>query len=355
MKFFLPAKMAWLLVLVELLGYRLAVAHQLRDTRQDHRLLVDVSMEGNNGNPTSAFPLGKCQGDCDTDNDCADNLICYQRSSGDTVPPGCSGTTTESTDYCYDPNDGAPPPSTTTLGIVGDNGSPSSVFPLRRCQGDCDDDSECAVGLVCFQRTTGQAVPGCNGSPEGSKDYCIRQRDIPGLPAPAPAPVPPVPAPIRAPVPSGTLVMAGNNGSPSSVFPLGLCQGDCDDDSECAAGLVCFDRNSGDSVPGCGGTPEGDKDYCVRKEDVPPELTDVGDNYDPPDVFPLGLCEGDCDGDSGKTLFSFRAIIRFCQLYTHECSHCNLHTQRLCRRTRLSSTRRVRPGSFLCRKRRAHQ
>ena len=265
MKFFLPAKMAWLLVLVELLGYRLAVAHQLRDTRQDHRLLVDVSMEGNNGNPTSAFPLGKCQGDCDTDNDCADNLICYQRSSGDTVPPGCSGTTTESTDYCYDPNDGAPPPSTTTLGIVGDNGSPSSVFPLGRCQGDCDDDSECA------------------------------------------------------------------------------------------AGLVCFDRNSGDSVPGCGGTPEGDKDYCVRKEDVPPELTDVGDNYDPPDVFPLGLCEGDCDGDSGKTLFSFRAIIRFCQLYTHECSHCNLHTQRLCRRTRLSSTRRVRPGSFLCRKRRAHQ
>ena len=29
------------------------------------------------------------------------------------------------------------------------------------------------------------------------------------------------------------LVHAGNNGSPASAFPLGECEGDCDNDSEC--------------------------------------------------------------------------------------------------------------------------
>ena len=226
MKVFLSVKIVRLLVLFDLLGCKGSMA-QLRDSNapRQRRRLVDVSNQGNNGRPTSAFPLGKCQGDCDTDNDCAGNLKCYQRSSGGTVPPGCSGTPTGSNDYCYDPNDSAPPPSTTTLRIVGDNKSPSSVFPLGQCQGDCDTDSECAVGLVCFQRSMGQAVPGCRGTPDGSTDY------------------------------------------------------------------------------------------CVRREDLPPTLTDVGDNFDPRNVFPLGRCEGDCDGDSGKKLYSVFAITTLTEAY----------------------------------------
>ena len=38
--------------------------------------LVD---KGNNGLPESAFPLGMCEGDCDTDEDCDGGLICFQR------------------------------------------------------------------------------------------------------------------------------------------------------------------------------------------------------------------------------------------------------------------------------------
>ena len=110
----------------------------------------------------------------------------------------------------------------------------------------------------------------------------------------------PVPVPVPVASPSGSLFIAGDNGSPTSVFPLQHCQGDCDSDSDCAVNLVCFERNSGQAVPGCSGTPEGDKDYCTRKEDLPPELTDTGDNYDPVGAFPLGRCEGDCDGDSGN-------------------------------------------------------
>ena len=34
------------------------------------------------------------------------------------------------------------------------------------------------------------------------------------------------------------LVVVGNNGSPSSAFPLQLCQGDCDTDDECS--VSCF-------------------------------------------------------------------------------------------------------------------
>jgi hypothetical protein len=37
----------------------------------------------------------------------------------------------------------------------------------------------------------------------------------------------------------------GNNGSPASAFPLGLCQSDCDRNSECGPGLVCGQRSYG--------------------------------------------------------------------------------------------------------------
>ena len=42
--------------------------------------------------------LGACEGDCDSDDSCAEGLECYH----DGVPPGCTGTTyTSWSDYCY--------------------------------------------------------------------------------------------------------------------------------------------------------------------------------------------------------------------------------------------------------------
>ena len=32
----------------------------------------------------------------------------------------------------------------------------------ERCSGDCDSDDDCEEGLVCFQRSKGQYVPGCS-------------------------------------------------------------------------------------------------------------------------------------------------------------------------------------------------
>ena len=71
------------------------------------------------------------------------------------------------------------------LDYVGDNGDPSSAFPLGFCEGDCDRDSQCQPGLKCFQRTGTQAVPGCSGEGLSGKDYCY------SVTTPSPTPLTP--------------------------------------------------------------------------------------------------------------------------------------------------------------------
>jgi len=41
------------------------------------------------------------------------------------------------------------------------------------------------------------------------------------------------------------------------------CEGDCDYNSDCKAGLTCFQRDPGESVPGCSGVAYGNWDYCI--------------------------------------------------------------------------------------------
>jgi len=65
-----------------------------------------VRYVGDNREPASAFPLGRCEGDCDRDRDCRGSLECFQRRSGYTPVPGCLGGDTDPSDhdYCYDPS-----------------------------------------------------------------------------------------------------------------------------------------------------------------------------------------------------------------------------------------------------------
>jgi hypothetical protein len=64
----------------------------------------NVEYVGNDGSPTSAYPLGRCQGECDTNEDCEGDLICFQRDPGDPVP-GCLGgeDDTSKNDFCISP------------------------------------------------------------------------------------------------------------------------------------------------------------------------------------------------------------------------------------------------------------
>merc|ERR1712003_300195 len=50
-------------------------------------------------------------------------------------------------------------------------------------------------------------------------------------------------------------------GNPKEI--LGRCEGDCDYDYHCAAGLKCFQRSGYTTVPGCVGEGKKSYDYCV--------------------------------------------------------------------------------------------
>merc|ERR1711971_1081299 len=100
-------------------------------------------------NPSTDLKLGRCEGDCDSDSDCADGLMCYQRDGYDSVP-GCAGGGSSGQDYCA---------------IKG--------------EGDCYSDNDCQEGLVCYHATgTSSYFPGCEGgSPKNNQDYCVDPAD----------------------------------------------------------------------------------------------------------------------------------------------------------------------------------
>eukprot|EP00526_Cylindrotheca_closterium_P007483 CAMPEP_0113658690 /NCGR_PEP_ID=MMETSP0017_2-20120614/31912_1 /TAXON_ID=2856 /ORGANISM="Cylindrotheca closterium" /LENGTH=683 /DNA_ID=CAMNT_0000573097 /DNA_START=202 /DNA_END=2253 /DNA_ORIENTATION=- /assembly_acc=CAM_ASM_000147 len=140
-----------------------------------------LTLVGDNGEPTYQFPLAKCEGDCDSDNECMGNLICSQRRGTEAVA-GCKGSGISGKDYCTDRSSNAGGGNTSGGGSSGGGSSnlfsyggspPQSAFPLQRCEGDCDSDSNCAQGLYCLQRDGGDPVPGCNGSDDSRTDYCV--------------------------------------------------------------------------------------------------------------------------------------------------------------------------------------
>jgi len=189
------------------------------------------------------YPLGLCEGDCDTNDDCAEGLTCFQREGYEAVP-GCEGIGDEGHDYCVEAiTDG-------DLFLVGDfTGNDEDwhgYFALNKCEGDCDFDSECAVGLVCFTEETG-AVPGCAGDPtalaSGSYNFCIER-----------------------PSPTYLAFVYNEDIISDGIYPMGLCQGDCDEDADCGEGLYCFERDGFEEVPGCEGPGEEGVDYCVGTE-----------------------------------------------------------------------------------------
>ena len=91
--------------------------------------------------------------------------------------------------------------------------------------------------LVCFTREGTEEVPGCSGQGKKGNDYCT----------------------VR---PSENYLSYKGNGKTN----LGLCEGDCDRDDDCATGFYCFKRRKFESVPGCEGEGARGKDYCIPVE-----------------------------------------------------------------------------------------
>ena len=191
--------------------------------------------------------LGQCQGDCDTDEECQEHLVCKQRQGTSSLPVQCIGDVAadpglSGVDFCIMPelkHHGWHNVDWTYV-PYGDK----ARNPLQLCEGDCDNDAECAGHLICHQTSSGDTrVPGCWGLPVPEMDYCVH--------------------------PPRSIV---NKGTGAHSQPLGLCEGDCHRDSDCKPGLVCFQRdeetlgNGESEVPGCKGSPDSplrNYDYCV--------------------------------------------------------------------------------------------
>ena len=205
---------------------------------------------GNNWDPAPSFPLGACESDCDTDDDCKGDLICFQRSTNSyTQVPGCLGGDENGggADYCIRPNAKivtAPPTSasptispvptaTPRIQYVGNDWKPLKRFPLENCSGDCDSNEDCKGDLICFQREAGsfEHVPGClGGDREGTgTDFCISPDATIITPPPTTAeptisPKPtPQPTPIPTKNPSGLLDYVVSE----RLQNLKECMGDC--------------------------------------------------------------------------------------------------------------------------------
>mmetsp|Transcript_24525 Transcript_24525/g.70698 ORF Transcript_24525/g.70698 Transcript_24525/m.70698 type:complete len:463 (+) Transcript_24525:212-1600(+) len=149
-----------------------------------------------------------------------------------------------------------------------------------KCQGDCDSDSQCKLGLKCFFRGDSRAVPGCMGEGIRGKDYCYdptfvatSQRD-PSPTNPPPTNPPPTNPPPTNPPPTSpnlqfaTLKRVSNRNCGKRQCKK--CEGDCDGDKDCQKGLKCFYRkrnNPWEPIPGCQGSGEKGRDYCYDPND----------------------------------------------------------------------------------------
>lgn len=193
------------------------------------------SLEHKGDNPSGKLQL--CEGDCDKDDDCEGELKCFQRH-GYTSVSGCAGLGKITADYCYDP-------ASILLNLTehDDTWGQEIQHQLGRCEGDCDKDSECNEGLVCFQRDDEVSVPNCRGAGKPGWDYC----HLPHL------------------TELGVDPKVFPEGHPALAEEgLGQCQGECDFDSECAEGLTCFQRDEFEEVPGCQGQGLEGWDYCYK-------------------------------------------------------------------------------------------
>ena len=175
--------------------------------------------------------MSVCEGDCDSDDDCTGDLLCFLRSDS-TAVPGCeSGGDGDISgyDYCFDREI-----YNTALLNHGSSGSSDGTMGL--CEGDCDSDDDCTGDLQCFFRDDTTPVPGCltgGDADESDYDFCYNASDATGapsalpttssapspLPSPLPTPMPtrsfvPTPSPTLVPTPSPTL---GPTPSPSPV------------------------------------------------------------------------------------------------------------------------------------------
>ena len=201
---------------------------------------------------------------------------------------------------------------------------------IGECKGDCDADYQCATGLKCFHRSSPGTVTGCMGRSVSSYDYCYRP--VPtayptAYPTAFPTAYPTNPPSVAAHKDAKSLTTHGYNAhnlANVKKHGFGMCQGDCDNDSQCRGAMKCYHSSThGVSLKfqtGCEGKTLSMHDYCympaaptrfpTRKPTSPPVGTAHVDSkslkthgYNAHllggvQKHGFGMCQGDCDSDA---------------------------------------------------------
>ena len=152
---------------------------------------TSITFVGNN--TKYIFTIGLCQGNCDEDMDCLDDIICYKYIGFGAVT-WYRGTDKKVVEYCiYVPLHPATDGHMTStlvngsiegptrfhsdgsggmyLIIIGTNNN--GIHPIGLCQGDNDEYTDCLDYLICHQRDCFEPVPVCYGSGKKTADHCI--------------------------------------------------------------------------------------------------------------------------------------------------------------------------------------
>lgn len=211
------------------------------------------------------FGIQECHGSCKKDFDCAPGLQCLHRDGNEEIP-GCTGTGKTGSNICY--NNTAP----NALIIMAKDGEPKENYPLAACEGHCKGIKDCELGLVCFDRSKNDTVPGCLPSGQDWVDYCTE------------------------PQLENELVLKRLDGRESSVSILGECEGECTQHGDCGEGLKCFFRASNEKVPGCSGRLDSKTGYCFKAIEGASLIFNGWSSGDY--EHHLGACEGNCRSDS---------------------------------------------------------
>jgi len=209
----------------------------------------------------------RCEGHCDSDDECEGDLVCWKKGYIASKIPFCLGTDWSLTDWCViEPSDTDPIPYVLPVRDC------STSDTCERCEGHCQNDDECEGDLICTQKDgRGANIPNCLGplgDDESLTEWCVNPEDIG-----------PTPAPVARP-PTNGFVLPVRNCEPGDK--CARCEGHCSNDDECEDGLICHDKGyKGSPIPGCEGTDWSWTEWCIE----PP-----GPDDDIPFVLPVRQC-----------------------------------------------------------------
>ena len=291
-------------------------------------------------------PLNECQGDCDTDQDCAGDFVCFPATGASQVP-GCKGNpwSFPFSDFCVLPQKEqaeiittqVPTTNATQVPDVNATLAPTSTNATLALTTDCATlapsignatlaptstnatqapTTDCAT--LALTTTNATLAPTTNAT---ILDQLLEEEsNLTALEAIQDLST-------SAPTISNNLLLSFVSWDPTE--PLGACQGDCDRDEDCLGDMVCLSRSSTPdrSIPGCQESTAyipSIAHFCasslnkMEEQQNPPTASPIADTlmttavpaaqFALPDVVlefvtwdstePLDHCQGDCDNNA---------------------------------------------------------